>query len=73
MKTTSRMPFVIAAIAAMPVALFVGCASPLTIAEPRDGGAALGNIAFPETGTLEEPEAGPDSFLADPPDDASDG
>ncbi len=51
------------------------CASPLTIAEPRDGGSADGSVGtFGDAGPLEAGEGGDADFIADPPSDgAADG
>lgn len=48
----------------------VGCATPLTVAEPRDSGAPVPTSPgeFGETGPLDSGFTGEENFLADPPD-----
>jgi hypothetical protein len=54
-------------IAALAIA---ACASPLTVAEPRDGVAPTVGV-FADGGPLDASEDGEDAFLGDPLEDAS--
>ncbi len=53
---------------AIVVAVIAGCASPLTVAEPRDGGEAPATGAFPDAGPLETGTGVDSGTLADPTD-----
>lgn len=50
------------------VAMIAGCASPLTVAEPRDAGEPLPTGAFPDAGPLEAGQGVDSGTLADPTD-----
>ena len=50
------------------LAAMAGCATPLTVAEPRDGGAGTPPPqGFGETGPLDSGFEGDSDFVADPP------
>lgn len=55
---------------AIACAVIVGCASPLTVAEPRDGGEPA-VPSFGDAGALDGGEGGDADFIADPPEDAA--
>lgn len=63
----------VACLASALVAAGAACASPLTIAEPRDGGEPSTTGAFGDAGVLEAGEAGEAGNLADPVDGSDDG
>ena len=53
--------------------VIAGCASPLTVAEPRDGGVAPPTGGFGDAGTLEGGDGSDADFLSDPVDGDVDG
>lgn len=53
--------------------VIAGCASPLTVAEPRDGGTAPEAGGFGDAGALEGGDGSDADFLADPVDGDVDG